>query len=213
MSDTLRFRTIGLCILAAFPLFGIGQALLSTDQHALGLFLCLSNSAAVIIVGLFIRPAIATTAPKAGWIYLAARICEGLLLAASVLTVQGGIFGATITSDAFYQLGMIALGLGSLPMCRWLIRSGFVPSLLGKFGFIGYLCLIASMIALAFDFEAVSKTLLLPGAAFEVIFGLVLLLNRRSFRIRQKKSTYSVGLPVRGRRSSNLSMEHSNAGE
>jgi hypothetical protein len=31
MSDVLRFRIIGLCILAAFPLFGVGQALLGSE--------------------------------------------------------------------------------------------------------------------------------------------------------------------------------------
>ena len=30
MSDILRLRIIGLCILAAFPLFGIGQTLLNS---------------------------------------------------------------------------------------------------------------------------------------------------------------------------------------
>lgn len=48
MLNSLRFRIIGLCILAAFPLFGIGQALLDGELHQLGLLMCFSNSAAVI---------------------------------------------------------------------------------------------------------------------------------------------------------------------
>jgi hypothetical protein len=179
MSETLRFWIIGLCILAAFPLFGIGQALLGSEWHWLGLLMCLSNSVAVIIIGLLIRPMIATTAPQSGHIYLAARIAEGLLLGISVTTVQSDFMGLTISGDAFYNLGMIALGLGSLPMCLWLIRSKFIPSMLGVLGFTGYICLVVAMIAAASDFETISMALLLPGAAFEVIFGLILVLRGR----------------------------------
>jgi hypothetical protein len=122
MSDSLRFRIIGLCILAAFPLFGIGQALLDGELHRLGLLMCFSNSAAVILIGFLMRPMIATTAPRSGDIYFISRLAEGTLLGASVTAVQSGFMGLTISGDTFYQLGMIALGLGSLPMCLWLIR-------------------------------------------------------------------------------------------
>jgi hypothetical protein len=117
MSDSLRFRIIGLCILAAFPLFGIGQALLDGELHRLGLLMCFSNSAAVILIGFLMRPMIATTAPRSGDIYFISRLAEGTLLGASVTAVQSGFMGLTISGDTFYQLGMIALGLGSLPMC------------------------------------------------------------------------------------------------
>jgi hypothetical protein len=175
MSDALRFRVIGLCILAAFPFFGVGQALLGNEWHWLGLLMCLSNSVAVIIIGLLMRPIIATTAPRSGDIYLLARIAEGLLLGISVMAV----LGLTVSGDVFYQLGMIALGLGSLPMCIWLIRSKFIPTKLGALGFAGYICLIAAMIASTSGFETASMALLLPGAAFEVMFGLILVLRGR----------------------------------
>jgi hypothetical protein len=48
MSDELKLRIVGLCILAAFPLFGGGQALLESKLHRLGLLMCLSYSVAVI---------------------------------------------------------------------------------------------------------------------------------------------------------------------
>jgi hypothetical protein len=179
MSDILRLRIIGLCILAAFPLFGVGQALLGSEWHWLGLLMCLSNSVAVIIIGFLMRPIITTTAPRSGDIYLSARIAEGLLLGISVMALQDSFIGLTISGDAFYQLGMIALGLGSLPMCLWLIRSKFIPTMLGALGFAGYICLIAAMIASTSGFETASMALLLPGAAFEVMFGLILVLNGR----------------------------------
>ncbi|MFT5787222.1 MAG: hypothetical protein ACI9KK_002584 [Ascidiaceihabitans sp.] len=64
MPDAHSFRIIGLCILAAFPLFGVGQALLGSEWHWLGLIMCLSNAVAVITIGLLMRPIIATTAPR-----------------------------------------------------------------------------------------------------------------------------------------------------
>lgn len=177
MSDKLRFRIIGLCILAAFPLFGVGQALLESELHWLGMFMCLSNSVAVVLIGFLMRSMIATTAPRSGQTYLFARVAEGLLLGISAMVVQGRFMGLTVSSDVFYQLGMIALGLGSLPMCGWLIRSKFVPTMLGVLGFAGYLCLVAAMIASAYEIEAASMALLLPGAAFEVMFGVILVLR------------------------------------
>ena len=179
MSDVLRFRIIGLCILAAFPLFGVGQALLDSEWHWFGLLMCLSNSVAVIIIGFLMRPIIATTAPRSGDLYLLARIAEGLLLGISVMAVQGMFLRLTVSSDAFYQLGMISLGLGSLPMCLWLIRSKLIPTMLGALGLVGYLCLIAAMIASASGATTLSMALLLPGAAFEVMFGLILALRGR----------------------------------
>jgi hypothetical protein len=183
MSDSLRFRIIGLCILAAFPLFGIGQALLDGELHRLGLLMCFSNSAAVILIGFLMRPMIATTAPRSGDIYFISRLAEGTLLGASVTAVQKGFMGLTISGDTFYQLGMIALGLGSLPMCLWLIRSKTVPTMLARLGFVGYLSLIIAMIASAYGFEATSTTLLLSGATFEVIFGVMLIARVRSKQV------------------------------
>lgn len=180
MSDILRFRIIGLCILAAFPLFGVGQALLGSEWHGLGLLMCLSNSAAVIVIGFLMHRMIATTAPRSGDIYLSARIAESLLLGISVMALQGSFIGLTISGDTFYQLGMIALGLGSLPMCLWLIRSKLVPTWVGALGFAGYVLLIAAMISSAYGFETSSMALLLPGAVFEVIFGVLLITRVRS---------------------------------
>lgn len=179
MPDALKLRIVGLCILAAFPLFGGGQALLGGNLHWVGLFMCLGNSVAVITVGFLMRSLIARTAPRIGSIYFVARIAEGVLLGVSTLAIEGTIWGLTFTSEVFYLLAMIGLGLGSLPMCLWLIRSTLVPAMLGAAGFAGYLCLVAAMIAQAYGLATASMLLLLPGAVFEVIFGLILVLHRR----------------------------------
>jgi hypothetical protein len=86
-----------------------------------------------------------------------------------------------MTSNTLYQIAMTVLGLGSLPMCRWLIGSNLVPKWLGTSGFAGYLCLVAAMGAAAYGAETASVALLLPGAVFEVSFGLFLALRGRKY--------------------------------
>jgi hypothetical protein len=186
MTNLLKQRIIGLCILAAFPLFGGGQSMLGTELHGLGLLMCLINSLAVISAGFLMRSVMATSAPLSGDIYFAARITEGLFLGLSVLGVQGSLLGLTITNDTLYQIAMTALGLGSLPMCRWLIGSNFVPKWLGTLGFAGYLCLVVAMGAAAYGFETASMALLLPGAVFEVTFGLILALRGRKYVLQSR---------------------------
>lgn len=181
MTNALKQRIIGLCILVAFPLFGGGQAMLGTELHGLGLFLCLINSLVVILAGFMMRSVMATSAPRSGDIYFGTRIVEGLFLGLSVLGVHGSFLGLTMTSNTLYQIAMTVLGLGSLPMCRWLIGSNFVPKWLGTSGFVGYLCLVAAMGAAAYGAETASVALLLPGAVFEVSFGLFLALRGRKY--------------------------------
>lgn len=101
------------------------------------------------------RPVIATTAPRSGHIYLVTRMTEGVLLGVSAIGVQGSVWGWQLTSDVFYEFGMIALGVGSLPMCYWLIRSKFVPAMLGAMGFVGYICLVGAMITSSFDYPTI----------------------------------------------------------
>lgn len=183
MTDTLKLRVIGLCILSAFPLFGLGQALLGSDMHQLGLFMCLANSIAVIAIGSIMRPIIATSAPLRGHIYLIARISEGMLLAISTLAASSSFLLGMVISVVCYQLAMIALGLGSLPMCLWLIRTKFAPPALGWLGFVGYICLVLAMMSSVYGAGTASMALLLPGAAFEVAFGLILLLGPQEMRV------------------------------
>lgn len=178
MSSIAKQRIIGLCIIAAFPLFGGGQAVLGTELNGLGLALCLANSLAVIVAGFLMRSIMVQTTPRTANIYLFARLIEGVLLGLSVLGVHGNLGGLTITEDNLYQLAMVALGLGSLPMCYWLVSSNFVAKWLGALGFVGYLCLAAAMCAAALGFELTSMVLLLPGSVFEVTFGLILILRR-----------------------------------
>ena len=175
MTDKTKLRIVGLCILAAFLLFGGGMTLLAKGHANLGVNLALLNSVAVVAIGFLLAPIMAATGSAHGGTYRAARVVEGAFLAISILVAQSGHELVGLSADTFYQVAMAALGLGSLPMCLWLVRSTLVPKWIGVLGFIGYLCLILSMIVAALGFETASLALLPPGAVFEVIFGGLLL--------------------------------------
>ena len=177
MSERMAFGIVGILILAAFPLYGGGQSLLAGDSWKIGLALCMANSVAVMMIGVLMRPVIATGAPTTGWIYLAARIGEGLLLAFGVLALTGFQFTG-LSGDDLYRLGMVSLGVGSLFMCRWLIRSTRVPAAIGWLGIVGYGCLVLSMAAAHLGQENLSMGLLIPGAVFEIIFGVMLVVGK-----------------------------------
>jgi hypothetical protein len=177
MSDKMKLRIVGLCILAAFLLFGGGMTLLGRGYVNLGVNLALLNSVAVVTIGLLLSPIMTATGSAHGGTYQAARIIEGILLAISIFVAQSGQQLLGMSADNFYQIAMVALGLGSLPMCLWLIKSTRVSNWIGILGFVGYSCLILSMILAGFGFETASLALLPPGALFEIIFGGLLLLG------------------------------------
>lgn len=177
MSERLSLGLVGLLILAAFPLYGGGQFLLAGESWKLGLGLCLANSVAVVTIGLLMRPIIAADTPTIGHIYMWARIGEGLLLGVGALVVVG-MQNTVLSGEDFYRLAMASLGVGSLFMCRWLIASRRVPAAIGWLGFFGYVGLITGMVAAHFGQETLSMALLLPGAVFEIIFGVMLVLGK-----------------------------------
>ncbi len=170
----------GVLILSAFPLYGGGQALMSEGQFAIGLTMSLANSAAVIAIGLLLRPIIAQSAPKVAWMYLVARLFEGLALAAGALVwaTFPDSADAQATNALLYQLAMGALALGSLPFCHWLVTSRRLPALIGWGGLIGYMALGAAMAAQQAGSEGLAMWLLIPGALFELVFGIMLIAGR-----------------------------------
>lgn len=175
MHNKPKLRIFGLCILAAFLLFGGGMTLLDQGYINLGLTLALLNSFAVVTIGFILAPIMTATGSAYGGTYRTGRIVEGAFLAISIFVAQSGYEFLGLSTDSFYQIAMIALGLGSLPMCVWLIRTTLIPKWIGALGFVGYLFLILSMIVAAGGFATVSMALLAPGALFEIIFGGLLL--------------------------------------
>lgn len=190
MSEQTKLRIAGLLMLAAFPLYGGGQAILLSANWPLGLALVLANSVGVILIGFLMRCVIADTSPRTAVAYLAGRIAEGVLLAIGGLSVVSTSIDWGLSSEDYYHLGMTSLGLVSLTMCMWLVASRRVANFIGWFGFIGYLCLVAAMVAADRGFGELSLYLLIPGAIFELIFGVLLVMGR-------VKSAEVAGQPVR----------------
>jgi len=172
-ASTLKLRIVGALIILLFGLYGGGSALVSNGQVSLGLVLLLTNSVAAIVVGVLLRSIIALDDPFTANVYLAARVAEGILLGvgATVLALNNN---AELNSN-LYRLGMIALGLGSIGFCRWLLSSRLIYAFHAWLGLIGYPLLVLAMITGFFGFELWSYVLLLPGAVFELTFGLYLL--------------------------------------
>ncbi|MEZ5481507.1 MAG: DUF4386 family protein [Porticoccaceae bacterium] len=80
-------------------------------------------------------------------------------------------------NTTLYQLGMIILGIGSISLCKWLLDNRAVPALLARLGLIGYPLLAIGMVMGLIGSEDWAAILLLPGAMFEVILGLWLIIK------------------------------------
>lgn len=197
-------RTIGALFLVAFLTYGVGSALAlpasegsgtphpeATGRVLAGVTLMLTNSAIVIDLGRRLSRrihALADTEPSAAAVargYLAARVVEatclglgaalslGIVLGPSqpVETLRGGI-------QASYQVGMLALALGSLPAWRLLWRTGRVPGWLGGWALAGYLMLGLGCLA-ELGGLPIGVLCSIPGGLMEATFGLGLLFGAR----------------------------------
>jgi hypothetical protein len=170
-----QLRFAGAFILMAFVLYGGGQAFISADHQGLGIAMILINSIAVLAIGVIFRSVILKDSPRTANIYLTARITEGILLGAGSLLLVLAPASNTDWNAVLYQLGMIALGIGSISFCRWLLMTKQIPALLAWLGIVGYPLLVLGMLAAFAGMDFVSMILLVPGAVFELIFGLFLL--------------------------------------
>jgi hypothetical protein len=171
--EGIRPRLAGALILAAFILYGGGQALIASEQAGLGLTLVLINSLAVLGIAVSLRPIIVKDNPRTGNIYLVTRIVEGLFLGASGLVLA--LINNADLSNALYQIGMIALALGSISFCYWLLITKRIPSLLAWLGLIGYPLLVGGMVLAFAGMDTLSMILLVPGAIFEIAVGVYLI--------------------------------------
>ena len=175
METSARDRVLGLLFLAAFPLYGVGSALLVTESAGLGLTLVLANSLVVLGIGRILHSIALPYARVVAHLYLAARILEALLLG-----VSGGLVYQTGTADSgalYYRIAMIILGIASLPLLGLLMGVGRMPAWLGWFGIVGYSVFIFGMVADGFGAVGLGLLLVIPGALFEVTFAVWLIVR------------------------------------
>lgn len=163
----------------------------------LGAVLMLLNSVIVVAIGVLLFPVLRPHSERIALGYLASRLVEGLLLTVGVLSllsliglsdayVEAGAAAAAHVetpaalaiqlNDGAYQVGMAALGAGSLFLCCLLYRTRLVPRGLAAWGFGGYAVLLAGSVLELFG-VGVGLLLSLPGGLFEVVLGLWLIVK------------------------------------
>ncbi|MEV0329405.1 DUF4386 domain-containing protein [Micromonospora echinospora] len=168
MSLRVAGRLVGAFVLSAFVFYGIGSAL--TGQFA-GTMLVVLNSVLVAAIGGLVFRALRRSHPGSAWTYLAARGAEAFLLTAGIVLRDRVGTGA---ADIAYQVAMLSLALGSLPLCLALGRRRWLPGWLAIWGFGGYV-LLATGAAAELMGVRVGLVLAIPGGLFEIVFGLLLL--------------------------------------
>jgi hypothetical protein len=167
-------RLFGGLVLAAFPLYGIGSAL---ADRPIGLALVAANSLAVTVVGIIGWRLVRSRERAAGIGYLVARIVEATLLAAGAAFVY--FADEPDTGDTAYRLGMLALGVGSIPFFDALRRRGWLPAPLAVWGMVGYTTLAVGALIDLMTGREVIEIFSIPGGLFELAIGVILL--RRGF--------------------------------
>jgi hypothetical protein len=193
-------RWIGALFLAAFALYGLGgylieqatgpgvsvsEILASESQIRTGALLVVANSIAIVAIGgLMYR--LATAAERhVRLAYLGARVFEGVFLALTAVfglaMVAAAESGSTNMMSVLaeggkgsYQIAMIGLSAGSIPLFWALARSQAMPRRLGLWGVVGYAIFGAGAALELFDVSA-GVLLSIPGGIFEVTFAVYLL--------------------------------------
>jgi hypothetical protein len=165
-------------------------------RFTLGAVLMLLNSVIVASIGVLLYPILRRHSERIAAAYYASRLTEAVLLTVGVLSLlsligisegytSAGTAGphfetlaslAIQVNDLAYQIGMAALGVGSLFFCYLLHRTRLVPRLLALWGLAGYAVFLTGALAELFGVE-VGLLLSIPGGLFEVTFGLWLIVK------------------------------------
>ena len=161
---------------------------------ALGVLLLLLNSVTVVGVAVLFFPILENRGKTTALAYLAARIVEAVVLAVGALcllmllplSVEAGdasldwaraLASLAIHSNTMaFQIGMLSLGLGSVPLCALLFRVRLIPPFLSVWGLVGYAIFLAGAVAEIFGVH-ISLVLSIPGGLFELFFGFWLLIK------------------------------------
>jgi hypothetical protein len=161
-------RAAGALFLLAIACYGTGSAL---GGGIAGTALMLANSGIVAAIAVLFFLAFGQPRPRAAWIYLVARSAEAILLAVGVVLLTSAQKGG---ADVAYQLGMLALGLGSMPAYVALARARLLPRWLAGWGFAGYALLAVASVAQLMGL-GIGLVLSFPGLLFEIVLGIALL--------------------------------------
>lgn len=183
----LTARWVGVLMLSAFLLYGIGSMLATSaaapDSGAsgagslltTGAVMMLLNSAAVIAIGVLMLPILRPRTPIIAVGYLATRIFEGVVLAIGVISLLTLSAGAVAGNFLAYNVAMAGLGIGSLFFCVALFRSRLVPRFLAAWGFVGYASFALGCVLELMGFAGAGLVSTVPGGLFELFFAVWLI--------------------------------------
>lgn len=163
---------------------------------ASGALLMLVNSLVIAAVGVLMFPILRRRHEVSAYGYLICRSAEAvmcavgtvfllLLLPLSKEFIAAGGKGSDLPALArvaqrgnyySYEVGMIAVGISGLILCRVLLRTGLVPRRLALLGLFGYATFFAGSVLEVLGY-AVGNALSVPGGLFEIVLG-VLLISR-----------------------------------
>ncbi len=171
-----KARAIGFLFLLAFLAYGIGRNLIEIDDTSgkyIGSFLIILNSLIVLFIGVLLRRTLQDHNVLIGYFYLFTRIVESIALASIVLNL---IPAFHVHKDHGYFIGMLTLGLGSIPMCLCLKKYSISPNWLAIWGGAGY-AILAFGFLMEFFGKEWSMCLLVPGGLWEIAFGIWLIIK------------------------------------
>ncbi|WP_244937229.1 DUF4386 domain-containing protein [Paenibacillus alginolyticus] len=162
-----------------------------------GMLLELINSAAVVGIAITLFPILKKHNETIALGYVAFRVIEAIILIVGALSplllislskqyIEAGApdasyfqtIGMLAINGKFltFQLSMIVLGLYSLFFCYLLFKTKLIPRLISVFGLIGYASLLTSALLEIFGYSP-GMVLFLPGALFEIIFPIWLIVK------------------------------------
>lgn len=103
-------RTMGVLLLAAFVLYGVGNAIATraaddSGMLALGVAMMLASSVAVLAIGAILVPVLRPHSPLVAPVYLTARIFEATFLSIGAIALLVGSTGIYVTA---YNIAMTA---------------------------------------------------------------------------------------------------------
>ncbi|KQX68221.1 DUF4386 domain-containing protein [Paenibacillus sp. Root444D2] len=163
----------------------------------IGMLLELMNSAAAVGIAITLFPILKKHNETIALGYVAFRVIEAIILIVGAVSplllislsqeyIEAGApdssyfqtIGMLAIKGKFltFQLAMIVLGLYSLLFCYLLYQSKLIPRLISVFGIIGYVSLLTSALLQVFGYSA-GMILFLPGALFEIIFPIWLIVK------------------------------------
>lgn len=167
---------IGILMLSAFVLYGVGQGII-TAAPQVGLLMIILNSMVVASVGYLFVVLLDNERRVMSSLYLGTRILEAVLLGIggvllySAAIVPDGVLAAAIPTinNTAYQMGMFCLGIGSILLFSSLVARKQLTSWLGIWGVVGYALLSVGSVLDLFGSE-LSMYAIIPGGLFEVVF-------------------------------------------